>query len=99
MPPKTQAKIAGVTLSVPVSHDDETTAAIVQSVNDRLRQINAESTKINTQHFALLAAYSFASEVQELRRQAKDQEREFLTKLDDLLTKLKSIIDNETSDE
>jgi len=99
MPLKTDAKIAGATLSVPIVKDQETTAAIVQTVNERLRQIEAQSAKINTQHFALLAAYSFASEVEELRQQANDHEREFLTELDVLLTKLKAILEDESPGE
>lgn len=88
-----QTKLAGVSLSVPICIDPETTQRVIESVNQRLSEIEARSTRINTQTFALLAAYSFAADLEELRRDSKADTQELLKALDKLVDRFGRILE------
>ena len=66
--------LGGLTIRVTSCGSDEETAAVVQSVNARLKELESSSHKVNTQAFALHAAYDFARELAGLRAQVKDEE-------------------------
>ena len=60
-----RVKIGNTPLDVPIHRDEETTLAIVERVNQRLKAIEDQARVIDTQQFALLAAYAFAIETTE----------------------------------
>jgi hypothetical protein len=67
-----QVKLGGRTVQVPIYQDEKTTLQLVDSVNERLREIEESSTRVDTQAFALQAAYLFA--VDSAREQASFDE-------------------------
>ncbi len=76
-----QRKVAGVTLPVPIYQDEKTTSELIEMVNERVRDIEAQSTRIDTHAFALLAALSFAADLHETRQQREREGRELLKAL------------------
>jgi cell division protein ZapA (FtsZ GTPase activity inhibitor) len=65
--PTLRKKIANSTLQVPIYGNEKRTDELIQQVNERVKQIEEESDRIDTQAFAILAALSFAAEVRELQ--------------------------------
>ena len=57
-----RVKLGNITMDVPIHRDEETTLALVERINERLRAIEDQSRVIDSQQFALLAAYAFAVE-------------------------------------
>lgn len=76
-----QRKVAGVTVPVPVYQDEKTTTDLIEMVNERVREIENQSTRIDTHAFALLAALSFAAELHEARQQREREVRDILKTL------------------
>ena len=64
-------------MRVPIIVDEPTTRRTVAQVNARLAQIEKQSHRVDTLEFALLAALSFAAELEETKH-AVAQEREQL---------------------
>lgn len=65
-------KVAGLTLNVPIYVDEATTDELVRKVTERIKQIEQESERVDTQAYAVLAALAFAAELraeQDLREQ------------------------------
>ncbi|HIJ66528.1 MAG TPA: cell division protein ZapA [Candidatus Hydrogenedentes bacterium] len=87
-----ETRIAGVPIQVPIYTDIEHTRRIIDIVNDRLRDIESSSSRIDTQAFALLAAVSFAAEVEDLAKAAERDDREVLVALDAILDGLRDLI-------
>jgi len=98
-----EAVVGGMRLRVPVIVDAETTQSVVDRVNERLKQIQSQSTRIDTYAFSVLAAVSFAGEVEELTRRSenaqrqadkeRDQEtRELLSALGDINKALRNVL-------
>jgi len=88
-----QDEVGGVRLALPIVDDVDTTRRIAARVNDRLREIEAESDRIDTHRFALLAAVSFATEVEECQRKHDQDTRDLLKALNRLLTSLRALLD------
>ena len=61
--PLLDVRIGGKTVAVPIYKDEVTTLQLVESVNARLRDIEESSRKIDTQAFALQAAFTFAADL------------------------------------
>ncbi|MBI5093212.1 MAG: cell division protein ZapA [Candidatus Hydrogenedentes bacterium] len=85
--------VGGVKIPVPVYEDAISTNAVVQEVNARLADIEANATRIDTQAFALQTAVSFAVELTELRRQNDWDQRELLQALNALLKTLRQTLE------
>lgn len=64
-----KTQIGGVTVEVPVHETPEQTRMVVDRLNAVYAEIEAESERIDTQRFALLAAYRFAAENERLRQE------------------------------
>ncbi|MCC6699627.1 MAG: cell division protein ZapA [Candidatus Hydrogenedentes bacterium] len=71
-----QVKLGGKTVQVPVFQDEKTTLEIVASVNDRLREIEESSARVDTQAYALQAAYLFAVDSARAELASSDDETE-----------------------
>ncbi|MCC6797478.1 MAG: cell division protein ZapA [Candidatus Hydrogenedentes bacterium] len=65
--PQVEVQIAGMNLRVPKGETADTPTALVNKVHAKLKELESRSTKVNTQAFALQAAYEFALEVAELK--------------------------------
>lgn len=86
-----QVRIANVNMRVPVFLDEETTERIAQEVDACIARIEAESTIIDTQKFALLAAFSFAVEKHALLEEQDQDTRDLVKALESLASRLKAL--------
>lgn len=84
-------RIANVNLRVPVVVNEETTQDIAKEVEECIARIESESSVIDTQKFALLAAFSFAVEKQVLQAEHDQDNRDLVKALETLATQLKSL--------
>ncbi|NUM53042.1 MAG: cell division protein ZapA [Candidatus Hydrogenedentes bacterium] len=89
--PTVEVRIAGLTLRVAPCGTHEQTAAIVEAVNARLKQFEAASTKVNTQAFALQAAYEFAKELAELQDRIAAEEQTVRDAVNGLVQRIEAI--------
>jgi hypothetical protein len=83
-------RLGGVPIKVPVVIDDETTEAIVAQVNERLKLVEAQGGKINTQVYALQTAYQFAVDLFTLRKKMEADESDLIRALDKLNASLQT---------
>jgi len=72
-----EAVLGRMRMRVPVIVDEPTTLRIVEQVNARLAQVEKQSQRVDTLEFALLAALSFAAELEQSKH-AVAEEREQL---------------------
>ncbi len=64
--PRMKVKLGGKTVEVPLYRDSRATLKLAERLNERLKAIEAQSGRIDTQAFALEAAFTFAAEAQRL---------------------------------
>ena len=83
-------QIGGITVRVPMYGSMEDTRAIVEAVNSRLGELEAKSGKVNTQAFALQAAYEFAIESVQLREEVAKAEDDIVGVVQDLTRRLET---------
>jgi cell division protein ZapA (FtsZ GTPase activity inhibitor) len=82
--PRIKAKLAGKSLEVPLYRDMRATQKLIERLNQRLKEIETSSGRIDTQAFALEAAYTFAAEAQRLLDDAEAERHETVKELDRL---------------
>jgi len=70
-------RLGNMLVEVPIHRDEETTLWLVERVNQRLREIEQQSPVIDSQRFALLAAYAFAQEALELEDEVAEMAAAF----------------------
>ncbi|MFP4171449.1 MAG: cell division protein ZapA [Candidatus Hydrogenedentota bacterium] len=87
-----RTRIAGTVLDLPVVEDEAHTTKIANKVTERFREIEAGSPRINTQAFALQAAFSFAAELDRLSTERDEETRELVHALADLAGRLETLI-------
>ncbi|MBI3119824.1 MAG: cell division protein ZapA, partial [Candidatus Hydrogenedentes bacterium] len=78
-------QLGNAKLRIPVFRDEVTTRTLAQQVSERLKKIEGESERIDTQAFALRAAFEFAAEVHELRVAREQDQRDMGVCLDRIL--------------
>jgi cell division protein ZapA (FtsZ GTPase activity inhibitor) len=89
--PRIEVKIGGRTFSVPRLKDDDTTYHIAKILHERLKEIEARSSRIDSQAFAIEAAMSFAYD-QMLAEEAQEEDTQDMMKaLGELSKSLHSI--------
>jgi hypothetical protein len=86
-----RVKIGAMSLVLPVHIDINTTNKIVQEVEDRLKRIEEESETVDTQRFAVQAAYEFAGMLHDLQNEHREDTRELIKALEQLVTQLKEL--------
>lgn len=89
--PRIDVKIGGRTFSVPRLRDQDTTYHIAKLLQDRLKQIEAKSPRIDTQAFAIEAAMSFALDHLEAEETLDSETKEMMLALSELSKELQSI--------
>src|SRR5690349_4309724 len=72
--PLVDVQIGGLNLRVESYCGTDETKALVERVNDRLKEIESRSSKVNTHAFALQAAYEFAMEAAQAQATAAREE-------------------------
>ena len=87
-----RTRIAGTVVELPLVRDEAYTAQIADKVTERFREIEAASSRINTQAFALQAAFSFAAELEHLNTEREEEIRELVHALANLAGRLEDLI-------
>ena len=82
--PRVKVKLGGKTVEVPVYRDSRATLKLAERLNERLKAIEAASGRIDTQAFALEAAFAFAAEAQRLEDDSEADRTATLKELDRL---------------
>ncbi len=82
--PRVKVKLAGKTVEVPIYKDPRATLKLADTLNERLKAIEAESGRIDTHAFALEAAFACAAEAQALADAAEADRVETLKELERL---------------
>lgn len=83
-----EVRLGGLNIRVPMYSNHDSTAGLVEMVNAKLLQLEANSSKVNTQVFALQAAYEFARECAILRNDLADAEAQFIAALENLASRI-----------
>jgi cell division protein ZapA len=82
-------EIMGLNLTVASGDGDEWVKALAHSVDERIREIQANSRTVNSISLAILAALNLADELERLRR----DHQKLLDDIDELNGKLSAAID------
>jgi cell division protein ZapA (FtsZ GTPase activity inhibitor) len=91
--PFIEVTLGRIRMKVPIIVDEACTLRAVEQVNARLDEIEKQSNRVDSLEFALLAALSFAAEIEESRQSlelererlaasSNDDTREFFAELD-----------------
>jgi len=80
--PRVKVKLGGKSVEVPVYRDNLATLKLAALINERLKAIESQSGRIDTQAFALETAYAFAAEAQRLTDEADADRVSTLKELD-----------------
>lgn len=94
IPAKTTLKIANVSVDVPVYDDLQTSQEIAQQVTQRVEDIQENYGRIDTQAFALRAAYEFAVELAKAEKRHHQDEKDTIMALDEFAARLKDVLEN-----
>lgn len=86
-------RVGNQNLIVPVFIDQETTHQVAKLVSERLREIEGQSARIDSQRFALLAAMHFACEWEGARREAEQETKDFVKALSRIADTLHRIVE------
>jgi cell division protein ZapA (FtsZ GTPase activity inhibitor) len=86
-----QVKVANVTLRLPVYRDKKHTLELAEEVGALVASMEAEGGRIDSQAFALLAAYEFARRLKALEEQNAADHRELIKTLDGTATALQRL--------
>ena len=87
-----EVKVGGKTVSVPVYQDRRTTLRLVQRLDAKLKEIEAESPRIDTQAFALEAALAFAAELADTETLHETESKEVFKELDQISKELDLLV-------
>ena len=90
-PKRVKVRIRGIPVLLPVHIDEETTAALVQEVEDRFKRIEDESDTVDTQRFALQTAYEYAIELYEMEARQKQDTNDLVKVLERIVQELKDL--------
>ena len=90
--PYIQTKIANVTLRVPVYRDQKHTLELAQEVGRLVASMESDADRIDSQAFALRAAYEFARQLRELEDENAADLKDLLKTLDSTATALQKLV-------
>ena len=91
-PTKHRTTVAGVSLTLPIYGSPEETEELAARVSEQIKQIEADSTRIDTQAYALTAAVHFAAEASQANKRHQDEIDEIAGALTALLTRINDIV-------
>lgn len=78
-------------IRVPIVGDEATTLRLAEELSARLQQIETESERIDTQAFALRAAFEYAAELHRLRRERDEEQHDLAIVLDRVVSSLQDL--------
>jgi len=85
--------IAGKKVQIPIYQDLKETQRIADLVTERMKKIEVDAERIDTQAFALQAAFEFATEMLAAQEELEADQRELLKALDSVFAHLKQLND------
>lgn len=88
-----QARVAKVNLRLPIYRDKQTTLAIAEAVTTRVAEMEAEAGRIDSQAFALQAAFAYAVELHAEKADREADTRELLKVLDRIAGQLARLLE------
>ncbi len=88
-----QARVAKVNLRLPVYRDKQTTLAIAEEVSARVAAMEAEAGRIDSQAFALQAAFAIATELHAEKAARDADTRDLLKVLDRIAGQLARLLE------
>lgn len=80
-------------VDVPLCDDPETSEDIAKAITDRLARIEEESTIVDTQKFAVIAAYELAMECYRLKQQHEEDTQDMVKALERLCRELRQLVE------
>jgi cell division protein ZapA (FtsZ GTPase activity inhibitor) len=89
----TTIKIANMSLQVPIYQDTQTTQKIAKQISTVLADIEKKSPRIDTQAFALQAAFEYATLLHQSKIEAESDTKELLMALDEVVSRLRNLLD------
>jgi len=92
-----EARIANVRLRLPVYRDKQTTLELAEEVSRLIDGMEEKAGRVDSQAFALQAAFAFAAELHAERAERDQDTRELLKALDAIATQLNRLIETEAS--
>lgn len=90
-----QARVAKVNLRLPVYRDEATTLSIADEVTAKVAALEAEAGRIDSQAFALQAAYAFAVALRQEKAGREEDNKELLKALDRIAGQLRNMLETE----
>ncbi len=84
-------RIGNISVRLPIVENVATTELLVQAVEQRLKDFEAEAGRVDTQLFALQTAFDFAAEAYRLRQEQERAEKELIKALDGVATRLRQM--------
>lgn len=87
-----QTKIANVTLRLPIYRDQKHTEELAREVGRLVASMEADAERIDSQAFALRAAYEFAKQLRELEDENAADLKALLKALDGTATALQQLV-------
>ena len=84
-------QIGNARLEVPLVGDEATTRKLAAQLTGRLQRIEAESSRIDTQAFALRAAFELASELHLMRTERDTEQHDLTLMLDRIVSSLQDL--------
>lgn len=91
IPSKVEVRLGGLNIRVVPFGTPQDTQTIVDTVNAKLAEIEATGVKVNTQAFALEAAYEFACDVARIRRECQSADEVLAATLEEVLSKIHAL--------
>lgn len=88
-----QARVAKVNLRLPVYRDRQTTLAIAEEVSARVAAMEEQAGRIDSQAFALQAAFAYAAELHAEKAERDGDTRDLLKVLDRIAGQLKRLLE------
>ncbi len=86
-------KVANVSLDLPIQGDEANTRRLAKDLTRRIRAIEERSARVDTQAFAILAAYELAAELDAAHRDQQAGDKELVVLLDRLTNRLRGLLD------
>jgi cell division protein ZapA (FtsZ GTPase activity inhibitor) len=88
-----QARVAKVNLRLPVYRDRQTTLAIAEEVSARVAAMEEQAGRIDSQAFALQAAFAYAVELHAEKAERDGDTRDLVKALDRIASQLKRLLE------
>lgn len=87
------ARVAKVNLRLPIYRDRQTTLAIAEEVTSRVAAMEEQAGRIDSQAFALQAAFAYAAELHAEKAERDADTRDLLKVLDRIAGQLKRLLE------